>query len=478
MKKDNLFTFMLVFSLSLILSLTISAEVKLPSLFGNNMVLQQKAEVAIWGWAEAGSIISVVPGWDSKNYTAKTNPDGKWKLKISTPEAGGPYVLSISDGKAIKLSNILIGEVWLCSGQSNMEMPMKGYWDEPVLGSNDDILKSENTNIRFISVPRSGKTEPQEDFAGQWKEAAPETVSEFSATAYYFARLLNKTLNVPVGLIDVSYGGSSIQAWMSRNTATPFEQWQIPEKGDSIDVPSRTPTGLFYGMLHPVIGNGIKGCIWYQGETNQHQPYEYEELFIKMVNEWRSLWQTGEFPFYYAQIAPYSYAETDTSYYDITLNSAFFREAQLKLINKISNCGMAVLMDTGEEKCIHPADKEAAGKRLAYWALAKTYGIKGFEYASPVVDSMYVSGDTAVLTFKNARNGLTSYGKELSCFEIAGADKRFYPAKAFIFKRSVYITCPEIKKPVAVRYAFKDFIKGDLYSTGGLPVSSFRTDNW
>ena len=147
-------------------------------------------------------------------------------------------------------------------------------------------------------------------------------------------------------------------------------------------------------------------------------------------------------------------------------------------MNKVTNCGMAVLMDTGEKNCIHPANKEAAGKRLAYWALAKTYGIKGFEYASPVVDSMYVSGDTAVLTFKNARNGLTSYGKELSCFEIAGTDKRFHPAKAFILKRSVYITCPEIKKPVAVRYAFKDFIKGDLYSTGGLPVSSFRTDNW
>ena len=478
MKKDRLFTFMSVLLLTGILSSTVYSEVKLPSVFGDNMVLKQETEVAIWGWADARSIISVSPGWDGKKYTVKTDPSGKWKLNISTPQAGGPYELSVSDGESIILRNILIGEVWLCSGQSNMEMPLKGYRDEPVLGSNDIIVKSANKNIRFISVPRSGKTEPQEDFTGCWKEAAPETVSEFSATAYHFGKLLNKVLNVPIGLVDVTYGGSCVQAWMSKNTSRPHKQWQIPEKGDSIDVPNRTPTALFNGMLYPVIGYGIRGCIWYQGEENQKKPAEYEELFKTMVNEWRSLWETGEFPFYYAQIAPYSYSKTDTSYYDVKLNSAYFREAQLNVMNKIPNCGMAVLMDTGEKNCIHPANKEAAGKRLAYWALAKTYGIKGFEYASPVPDSLHITGDTAVLTFINAPNGLTSFGKELSCFEMAGADKHFYPAKAVISESSVYVTCPVIKKPVAVRYAFKDFVIGDLFSTGGLPVSSFRTDNW
>jgi sialate O-acetylesterase len=478
MKKNRLFTFMSVLMLTGILSSTLYSEVKLPSVFGDNMVLQRETQVAIWGWADAGSKISVTPSWDSKNYTVKTDPSGKWKLKIATPQAGGPYELSISDGKSVILKNILIGEVWLCSGQSNMEMPVKGYTDQPVSGSNDIILKSMNKNIRFISVPRSGKTEPQEDFTGSWKEAAPETVAEFSATAYHFGKLLNKILNMPVGLIDVTYGGSCIQAWMSKNTSRPHKQWKIPEKGDTIDVPNRTPTALFNGMLYPVIGYGIRGCIWYQGEENQKKPSEYEELFITMVNEWRSLWEAGEFPFYYAQIAPYAYSKTETSDFDVELNSAYFREAQLKLMDKVSNCGMAVLMDTGEKNCIHPANKEAAGKRLAYWALAKTYGIKGFEYVSPVVDSLQIRGDTAILTFKNAPNGLTSFGRELSCFEMAGPDKKFHPAKAFIWEKSVYVICPETKNPVAVRYAFKDFVKGDLFSIGGLPVSSFRTDNW
>ncbi len=473
-----MFTWISAVILTGILSTDVCAKVKLPAVFGDNMVLQRETEVAIWGWAQAGSKISVTASWDNKNYTAKTDPAGKWKLKITTPRAGGPYELSVSDGEAVKLSNILIGEVWLCSGQSNMEMPMKGYRDEPVSGSNDAILNSANRNIRFISVPRSGKTEPQEDFNGQWKEAAPATVSEFSATAYYFGRLLNKILDVPVGLIDVTYGGSCIQAWMSKNTSVPFEKWEIPEKDDTIAVPNRTPTALFNGMLYPVTGYTIKGCIWYQGETNHKEPGRYEELFATMVNEWRSLWESGEFPFYYTQIAPYSYTKTETSYFNMELNSAYFREAQLKLMNKVSNCGMAVLMDTGEKNCIHPADKEAAGKRLAYWALAKTYGIKGFEYASPVPDSLQISGDTAILTFKNAPNGLTSFGRELSCFEMAGSDKKFHPAKAVISESTVFIRCQEIKKPVAVRYAFKDFVKGDLFSTGGLPVSSFRTDKW
>jgi sialate O-acetylesterase len=478
MKKDKLFTLISVIILTGILSADVCAKVKLPSVFGDNMVLQRETEVAIWGWAQAGRKISVTPSWDNKNYTITTDPSGRWELKIGTPQAGGPYELFISDGEVTKLSNILIGEVWLCSGQSNMEMPMKGYRDQPVSGSNDIILESANKNIRFISVPHSGKTEPQEDFNGEWKEAAPETVSEFSATAHYFGKLLNKILDVPVGLIDVTYGGSCIQAWMSKKTSVPFEQWQIPEKDDIVDVPSRTPTALFNGMLYPVIGYSIKGCIWYQGETNQKEPARYEELFVTMVNEWRSLWQSGEFPFYYTQIAPYSYSKTDTSYFDPELNSAYLREAQLKLMDKVTNCGMAILMDTGEKNCIHPADKEAAGKRLAYWALAKTYGIKGFEYASPVPDTLQIRGDTAVLTFKNAPNGLTSFGRELSCFEMAGADKKFYPAKAYISESTVFVTCPVIKKPVAVRYAFKDFVKGDLFSTGGLPVSSFRTDNW
>lgn len=478
MKNKCILFFLLILILSFVSVELLNAEVKLPSIFDDNMVLQQQSKAAIWGWAKSGSTISVVPSWDGKNYTVLTDASGKWKLYIETPAAGGPYEITISDGKPIKLKNVLIGEVWLCSGQSNMEMPMKGFMSQPVLGSNEDILKSKNNNIRFISVPRSPKTIPQEDFNGQWKEADPETVSDFSAVAYYFGKLLNEMLDVPVGLIDVSYGGSCIQTWMSKNTAIPFEGKNIPEPEDSIGINNRTPTALFNGMLYPVIGYGIKGCIWYQGETNSGEAEKYEELFITMVKEWRSLWETGDFPFYYAQIAPYDYSPDITDDSGIDIFSAYLREAQLKAMDKIPECGMAVLMDTGEEKCIHPSNKEAAGNRLAYWALAKTYDIKGFGYASPVVDSIFIKENEVTITFLNVPNGLTSFGKELSCFEIAGADKKFYPAKAVISRDIVSVSSKDVKNPVSVRYAFRDFVIGDLFSTEGLPVSSFRSDNW
>jgi len=205
------------------------AQVKLPSLFADQMILQQKTDVAIWGWAKAGSNITVLSSWDNKKYTTRTENSGKWKLKIATPAAGGPYNIIISDGTPVKLNNVMIGEVWICAGQSNMEMPMKGFRGQPVIGSNDAILKSKNKNIRLFTVSRSGKTEPQEDCKGGWNEASPEVVANFSATGYYFGKLLNEILDVPVGLICVSYGGSCIQAWISKATSQAFEKTGIPE---------------------------------------------------------------------------------------------------------------------------------------------------------------------------------------------------------------------------------------------------------
>jgi sialate O-acetylesterase len=454
------------------------AQVKLPALFSNNMILQQKTDVAIWGWAKAGAIVSVTPSWNNQKYKTLTDASGKWKLKIATPSAGGPYEIKISEGKSLTLSNVLIGEVWICTGQSNMEMPMKGFKGQPVSGSNDAILKSKNRNIRLFTVPRVSKTVPQDDSKGEWKEASPETVANFSATGYYFGKLLNEVLDIPIGLICVSYGGSCIQAWMSQDTAQPFESTRIPEAGDSIKVPNRTPTALFNGMLNPVIGYGIKGAIWYQGETNYKEPDNYPFLFSTMVKEWRTLWKIGNFPFYYAQIAPFDYFSLDAKTPEKWVSSAYIREAQLKSMDSIPNSGMAVLMDIGEEKSIHPAQKEVGGKRLAYWALARTYDIQGFGYASPSFKTIEIKDSCAVVSFNNIPNGLTSFGKELKCFEIAGADQKFFPAKAVLGAKSVTVSAPEVKNPVAVRYAFKDFVTGDLFSTEGLPVSSFRSDNW
>lgn len=455
------------------------ATVTLPSFFSDNMVLQQNAAPAIWGWGRAGSRVQVTTSWNKQKYTTLPDASGKWKLNIPTPGAGGPYEITVSDGDPIVLHNVLIGEVWLCSGQSNMEMPMKGFRDQPVLGSNDAIFRSSNSQIRLYTVPRSVKMQPQDTSKkSTWKMAEPETVSNFSATAYYFGRLLYEQLHVPIGLIHISYSGSNAEAWMNEATLKEFTDIKIPAPADSARANNRTATTLYNGMLHPFAGYGIKGCIWYQGESNYDRPDQYEKLFPAMVKQWREEFQQGDFPFYYAQIAPYNYAQLPPYNSGGKYNSAYLRDAQRKALAGISNSGMAVLMDIGEENSIHPANKEAGGKRLAYLALAKTYGLKGFGYTSPSFDSLLVNGNIATIRFKDAPNGLTSFGKPLSNFEIAGADKIFRPAKAVISRGMVLISSPEVREPVAVRYAFRDFVTGDLFSTEGFPVSSFRTDDW
>jgi sialate O-acetylesterase len=453
--------------------------IKPASIFTDHMVLQQKADVAIWGWAKNNGVVTLTPSWDKKKYSIKADAAGKWKLKIATPKAGGPYEISISDGTTLTLKDILIGEVWFCGGQSNMEMPMKGFKSQPVLGSNEAILKSSNAKIRLYTVPRSSITERQDNSKpSDWKIAGPETVSNFSATAYHFGKLLSEMLQVPVGLINDSYGGSTVEAWMSPELLKSFPEVKIPSKTDSIKEVSRTPTTLYNGMLYPVIGYGIRGAIWYQGESNQTRPDRYEDLFPAMVKEWRNVWGMGEFPFYYAQIAPYRYVKSEDMQIAGKLNSAFIRDAQRKSMAKIPNSGMAVLMDIGEDRSIHPANKETGGLRLAYLALGNTYGIKGFGYASPEYESISVKDGAAVVKFKNVPNGLTSFSKPLSLFEVAGADKMFFPAKAVLSGSSITVSSEAVPVPVAVRYAFKDFVVGDLYSNEGLPVSSFRTDDW
>ncbi|WP_443947333.1 sialate O-acetylesterase [Pedobacter sp. AW1-32] len=469
----------LILLFALAYSTTTYATVKPASIFTDHMVLQQQSKVAIWGWAKASSTVKIKTSWNGENYAVKTDGEGRWKTKISTPAAGGPYTIDLNDGEKLTLSDILIGEVWFCGGQSNMEMPMKGFKSQPVIGSNEAILKSSNSQLRLYTVPRSSITEKQNNSKPSlWKTASPETVANFSATAYYFGNLLSEMLHVPIGLINDSYGGSTIEAWMSPEDLKAFPEVKIPAKGDSIKEVSRTPTTLYNGMLYPVIGFGIKGAIWYQGESNYERPDRYEDLFPAMVASWRKNWENGEFPFYYAQIAPYNYAQLPPYHIGGKFNSAFLRDAQRKSLAKIPNSGMAVLMDLGEEKSIHPANKKPGGIRLAYLALAQTYGIKGFGYASPTYDSMTVTDGKINLKFQNVPNGLTSFGKDLLLFEIAGADHKFYPAKAAITGSSVTVSAEQVKKPVAVRYAFKDFVLGDLFGNDGLPVSSFRTDDW
>jgi len=447
------------------------AEIKLPSIFCDNMVMQQQTEAAIWGKASKNATVKVSTSWNNKSYSTQASADGNWKLKVTTPKAGGPYEISVSDGKALKLKNVLIGEVWVCSGQSNMEMPMKGFRNQPILGSSNAVALSSNTTIRLFTVKKATSLEPLDNFTGDWKLCEPENVYEFSATAYYFGLALNKALNVPIGLINTSWGGTRIEPWISEMGCKNFDWVKLPEKKPVENLSQQTPTVLFNAMINPIVGYGMRGAIWYQGESNRNEPQNYAKLMPGLIEDWRSVWGIGEFPFYFVQIAPFDYGPSG-------LNSAYLREAQLKASTAIKNIGMASTMDTGEKDCIHPANKEASSKRLALLALAQTYGIKGIASLSPVMKEMKVAEGIVKLTFDNAPNGLTSWGKELSCFEVAGANKRFFPAKAFITGTGVTVFSPSVAEPVAVRYAFKDFIIGDLFSTDGLPVSSFRTDEW
>jgi sialate O-acetylesterase len=360
-----------------------------------------------------------------------------------------------------------------------MEMPLKGFKDQPIKGSNDAIFNSANDKLRIYTVPRAVERETKDTSKTSfWKEASPETVSNFSATAYYFGRLLQQQLKIPVALINDTYGGSPVEAFMSEASLKDFPEIKLPVKNGTEKLTNKIATTLYNGMIHPIMGYTIKGCIWYQGESNYERPDQYEKLFPAMVALWRREWGQGNFPFYYAQIAPYDYSLYPQGAANPKINSAYLRDAQRKDLRLIPASNMVVLMDNGEEKSIHPANKEIVGKRFAYLALGDTYQHKGFAYQSPLYDTLVVNGNVATIKFKYTPNGLTSFGKPLTQFEIAGADKYFYPAQAAISKGSIQVSSPQVATPVAVRYAFKDFIIGELFSTEGYPVSSFRTDDW
>ena len=453
---------------------TISAKVVLPKIFASGMVMQQQTDANLWGEAKADATVKIATSWNKKTVSVKAGNDGKWTAKIQTPAAGGPYSITFSDGEKTVIDNILVGELWICSGQSNMEMPMKGFKNQPVENAVEDILHSGDSKMRLFTVKRTSLFQPATDVVGEWKEASPEAVRNFSATAYYFGRELRRMLNVPVGLIVTSWGGSSCEAWMNRDWLKAFPQIELPASQETIKSKNRTATVLYNGMLHPLVGISMRGVIWYQGEENVSRSGYYADLFSRMIKGWREEWKEGDFPFYYCQIAPYDYNIIGWGQY----NSAFLREQQAKAEKMNKNVGMACLMDAGLEYGIHPRKKQLAGMRLALLALDKTYGIKGITSETARYKDVEFKGDTAVITFERA--GMWVYGKnglKSDLFEVAGEDRVFHPAKAWIERSKLYVKCDEVKKPVAVRYAFKDWADGDLFCDG-LPVSSFRTDNW
>jgi sialate O-acetylesterase len=467
----------LLVAAALLCTATMQADVKLPKIFSDGMVMQQQTKANLWGTATAGKNVVVTTGWNKKKYTVKADADGKWSLAIETPEAGGPYTITLSDGKTTTINNVLIGELWLCSGQSNMEMPMKGFKGQPVENANTDALQSTNPNLRLFTVKRNSSFTPKDDVEGSWEQAEAKSVREFSATAYYFGRMLQRQLNVPVGLVVAAWGGSACEAWMQADWLRAFPDAKIPQSPEEITSKNRTPTVLYNGMLHPLIGMTIKGVIWYQGEDNYNRASTYSDMFTALVNGWRAEWKQGNFPFYYCQIAPWDYAALAEAGQK-PINSAFLREQQSIAEKKIENTGMVVLMDVGSEKCIHPTKKIVGGERLARLALVKSYGLEGVTAESPRYKGIEIKNDTVVVSFERAQMWLNAKDKYASqLFKVAGEDHVFHPAKAWIERSKVYVKSDSVAAPVAVRYAFENYVVGDLYCED-LPVPSFRSDDW
>ena len=325
-------------------------EFKVADIFSDNMVLQQKINNPFWGWGKPGEKVTISTSWNpDKEYTGVVNSKGTWKIVVPTPAAGGPYEVTVTANKKKVFQNVFVGEVWLASGQSNMSMPLKGYYCQPVLGATEAILSSAKKQIHFINIPTLAAYKPLEHFDAGWVKASPENVAECTAVGWFFADFLQRNIDVPVGIINASYGGSNIEAWMNAEACKQFDDIPVPPLSDETSPwISNVPTVLYNGMIHPLVGYGIKGIIWYQGESNIFNVLRYAPSVAAMVSKWREAWGLGEIPFYYAQIAPYDYKEWNFFTPQWPEVSAYQREAQRQCLKLIPNSAMAVLLDVGE----------------------------------------------------------------------------------------------------------------------------------
>lgn len=621
----------------------ISAQIKLPAFFSDSMVLQQNSNAPVWGWASAGEKVEVSGSWSNKAVQSVADKDGKWMVKLTTPKAGGPYDVTIKANETKTLHGVLIGEVWICSGQSNMEMPLQGWSGAPINNSSAEIANANYPSIRSFTVEKKIAFSLEQDVKGSWSSCSPASAGTFSATAYFFGRELYNHLHVPIGLIHTSWGGTIAEAWTSEAslrtmgdfnkgidavnamaadmkelmkkdslnaiawqkaltethneyaadaTDTSWHTMQLPTTWEStgldidgivwfkrtIDIPAtwagktlkldlgpiddndvtflngrvvdstmqegmwmkdrhytipanlfktgnnilavkvvdnaggggiygkkdqlklyaegstdtidlsgdwlykvqaikpptatssnpNQPTVLYNGMIAPLVPLAIRGAIWYQGEANVGRAKQYTKLFPLMISDWRKQWQEGNFPFYFVQIAPFNYGGDSTQ-------AAALRDAQRRTLAASPNTEMAVTMDIGEADNIHPANKQDVGKRLALWALNKTYGDKNIVYSGPLFKGFEVNGNKVIVSFTNTDGGLTSNKKPLKDFELQDADGTWKPATATINGNNVIVTSAAVSKPVGVRYAFYSYAEGTLFNGKGLPASSFTS---
>ena len=487
-------------------NLTSIAQIKLPSLVGNNMVLQQNSKINLWGWAAPNEKINIQLEWLTSTLEITAKPDGTWKTAVETPKGSEkPYTIVLEASNKIILKNVLIGEVWICSGQSNMYFPVgkeDKTWKTGVVNYEEEIKNANFSNIRLFTVLTKASPKPLDDVTGSWAECSPETIKNFSAVAYFYGRDLYQKLNIPIGLISSSWGGTKAEAWTSQNVLeenpdflsilendakneklyqeklekyySDLKTERIANNNDltksEVKKPkkedNKTSYVLYNAMLYPLTNYTIKGAIWYQGESNAESAFLYRSLFPAMVKNWRSVWNQGDFPFYYVQIAPHKG------------QNASIREAQLMSLKTIPNSGMVVTTDVGDANNIHPIDKQTVGQRLALIARAKTYNENKLVYSGPIYNQMKIKKDRIQLFFDYAESGLVKTGEALKEFEIAGEDKLFYPAEAKIEGKTVVVSSPKVKKPIAVRFAWKAIPEPNLFNKENLPASPFRTDDW
>ena len=459
---------------------------RLAGVFGDHMVLQQNSEAPFWGTAKPDAEVVVTPSWSRQAVPTRADAAGKWETKLAIPAAGGPFEIEVqSDGKSKKLKNVMAGEVWICSGQSNMQWKLRGFGVDHFKA---DVEKANHPKIRFCQVPHVLALEPQDDIRTRWSVCTPKSALEFSAVAYFFGDRLREELNVPIGLISTNWGGSSGEAWVNSEVLDdkfPAFRKKLAsypaaiEKHGSVlkrgklpkGLNHRSPAVLYNQMVRPLIPFSFRGVIWYQGESNVKEPAQYAKLFPALIENWRSEWGQGDFPFYYVQIAPFHYKTNP-------LPVALLREAQFQALD-VPNTGMVVTMDIGDPTNIHPKPKKPVGERLALLALAKDYGRKKLVYSGPQYVSHKVERNKIRLNFEHVGGGLGSRdGKPLSHFTIAGKDKVFYPATAKVDGDSIVVRSKKVKQPVAVRYGWGNADEPNLMNKEGLPCSSFRTDQW
>ena len=456
-------------------------------IFGDAMVLQQQTAAPIWGQAQPDAKVKIRASWQNKAVVTNADQDGKWQTTVNTPAAGGPFVISVESGRQrIEFKNVMSGEVWICSGQSNMQWKMRGFgpdhWKE-------DVQKAQSPQIRLCQVPQTLSLKPQDDIVANWSQCTPRTVNSFSAVAYFFGNRLHEELNVPIGLISTNWGGSSAEAWVNpevlKNDFPEFNKvlsgydgliemhgpTHANGKGKPKNLNQRMPSVLYNQMIRPIVPFACRGVIWYQGESNVKHPIQYRKLFPAMIKNWRQEWGQGDFPFYFVQIAPFHYKNEP-------LPVALLREAQLQALS-VPNTGMAVTMDVGNPENIHPKKKKPVADRLARLALAKDYGRTDIVYSGPQYAGYEAKRNKIRLRFEHVGSGLaTRDGKEPSHFTIAGKDRVFHPANAKIDGETILVQSSEVSKPVSVRYGWGNADAPNLMNKEGLPSSSFRTDDW